>query len=453
MTATQDLVVAGKPAYVAVIDTDTGAVKFDLRYHVTDEPEEHWGRPYGLLQAADIDGDGYRDVILMSVNVEQYIAVLHNKAGTALEPAWSQYIDRDYPADIKDIHIDVSSLTDLNHDGRKELAISLYDETGDNAWHTVVIAADKGFHQRSLDQVDHDFHGCYDVNGDGRKEIITSITCSRNIEPFGRVEIIDPADGTVIAAMDDLAFFTGLTILPDANESILPTINNGASIARAWSLLADGRSGIVVTQKSHPDALKILTVRNGTCHLQDIRSDSFAKALLTHSLVTNKDPVNHAPHFSIAQDAQQTVTGVLLTTCGPDRQLVLSTNDDQVLAGTPDLTRPGRFKTLCTLDGTKPAAWIGNAGSIICTMQDDAHAVTVNRCDDDGTYHSIAMIKLPMPFHPYVHLMPYTDHQQFRLFVGLKSGRSTLGLRSVRSERPGTVVRSGHWPAVPVRSR
>jgi hypothetical protein len=53
----EDIVLAGKPSYLAVIDSDSGAVKFDLHYPIAGE--DGLGRPYGLIQAVDLDGDGY----------------------------------------------------------------------------------------------------------------------------------------------------------------------------------------------------------------------------------------------------------------------------------------------------------------------------------------------------------------------------------------------------------
>src|SRR5262249_52679008 len=74
-----DILLAGKPAYMAVIDIDTGEIRFDLKYSVPGE--EHAGRPYGLLQAVDLDGDGFRDAVMVSCQVEEYVAVLHNQQG------------------------------------------------------------------------------------------------------------------------------------------------------------------------------------------------------------------------------------------------------------------------------------------------------------------------------------------------------------------------------------
>ena len=53
-----DIILASKPPYTAVIDADTGQIKFDLQYPV-DGPA---GRPYGLMQVIDLDGDGFRDI-------------------------------------------------------------------------------------------------------------------------------------------------------------------------------------------------------------------------------------------------------------------------------------------------------------------------------------------------------------------------------------------------------
>src|SRR5207248_6454367 len=57
-----DLVVAGKPGYMGVLDSETGAMKFDIHYQVPGE--ENLGRPYGLLQVGDMDGDNRRHTVV-----------------------------------------------------------------------------------------------------------------------------------------------------------------------------------------------------------------------------------------------------------------------------------------------------------------------------------------------------------------------------------------------------
>ncbi len=77
-----DIVLAAKPSYAAAIDGDSGRILFDLHYPIPDI--EHEGRPYGLIQAVDLDDDGFRDVVIASCQVEEYIGVVRNCAGSRL---------------------------------------------------------------------------------------------------------------------------------------------------------------------------------------------------------------------------------------------------------------------------------------------------------------------------------------------------------------------------------
>jgi len=61
------------------------------------------GRPYGLVQAVDLDGDSYDDVVVASCQVEEYVAVLHNEAGKALKLLWSQFVEKDFPSDLRHV--------------------------------------------------------------------------------------------------------------------------------------------------------------------------------------------------------------------------------------------------------------------------------------------------------------------------------------------------------------
>jgi len=107
-----DVVLAGKPGYIAVIDATDGRTKFDAHFDVPGA--DHLGRPYGLLTATDIDADGYKDVALLSCQVEEYIVILHNEHGKRLVPLWSQFVQQQLPDDSHELRPNITSLIDLN---------------------------------------------------------------------------------------------------------------------------------------------------------------------------------------------------------------------------------------------------------------------------------------------------------------------------------------------------
>jgi hypothetical protein len=149
-----EAVIASKPTYIGVIDSDTGDIKFDLAYDVWHSPIKRLGRPYGLMQLIDLDNDGFNDVVVVSQEAEKYIGVLRNKNGKQLELLWSQFIDHGFSADEKVVRPRTTSVIDINGDGKKELVLGLFNYNGDQKWHTIVIDPLKGFESKLLDLPD-----------------------------------------------------------------------------------------------------------------------------------------------------------------------------------------------------------------------------------------------------------------------------------------------------------
>ena len=132
-----DILLAGKPTYFAVINSDTGEIKFDLQYLIAGEPGT--GRPYGLLEAVDMDGDGYPDAVMISSQVEKYIGIVKNEGGKSFKLEWSQWFEHELPHNLYDLSPNATSLVDLKGDGKREIVLGFYDATTDKRWHTIVL--------------------------------------------------------------------------------------------------------------------------------------------------------------------------------------------------------------------------------------------------------------------------------------------------------------------------
>ena len=172
-----DILLAGKPTYFAVIGSDTGEIKFDIQYPIAGEAGT--GRPYGLLEAVDVDGDGYPDAVMISAQVEKYIGIVRNEGGKSFKLEWSQWFEHELPYDFYDLRPNLTSVVDLKGDGKREIALGFYDATTDKRWHTIVLNGFGGWTNRLADLPNRYFWGCYDLTGDGHLDIVTSTELER----------------------------------------------------------------------------------------------------------------------------------------------------------------------------------------------------------------------------------------------------------------------------------
>ncbi|MBP6965307.1 MAG: VCBS repeat-containing protein [Armatimonadetes bacterium] len=405
----KDIVLAGKPGYMGVIDMNTGDVKFDLQYEVAGG--DHSGRPYGLLHAADIDGDGFRDAVMVSCQVEHYISVLRNNGGKSFSLAWSQFVANDLPLGDKELRPNITSLADVNGDGRKELVIGAFNIDGDNRWHTIVFNAMDG--TRLADLFGRYFWGCYDLDGDARPEIITGAEKERLLTPAAAIQAVDgralrdigeirgaglvfmdgalPDDTAFHARRDTPLYLKGLVVNRSGNEY-------------TWHIV--GGSSQLEPFKVGPAAREVL-LSEGTLERVDLRPEKPAGPSATWPLV------------SVAEGR---------------RELVMSLSDGRVIGGEPDLSRSGRLTNEWTVRGTSPSIWIGPDGRrLVCAFGEEDNRVAVYRpSPGECGPEPVAVIETPLPTEkPYstrstAELMPFGT-AAMGLFVGLRPGVHNIG--------------------------
>ncbi|HZP81324.1 MAG TPA: FG-GAP-like repeat-containing protein [Chthonomonadaceae bacterium] len=129
-------IVIGTYDRVLVIDGRTGQNKMRL--------ETPLGRNYGTLVVKDIDGDGYPDVVLLADVLREHVAVVKNEGGKALRLLWDTFYEQNYPEDHKALRVLTDSVDDFDGDGKTEIAYSLFDDTADAKWHTLIVDAISG---------------------------------------------------------------------------------------------------------------------------------------------------------------------------------------------------------------------------------------------------------------------------------------------------------------------
>lgn len=149
---------------VMVFDGLTGVKKWECRWDN--------GRNYGYTEVGDLNGDGHPEVVVLGDYMIQ-MSVLTSD-GNSLKLKWSKAIDYNVFQKKVVIHTGVSPVADLNGDGKKELIVSVYNQTGDCRWHVMIYDAFTG--KPLADLPDWHVDGVVDLNGDGKSELLLGKT-------------------------------------------------------------------------------------------------------------------------------------------------------------------------------------------------------------------------------------------------------------------------------------
>ena len=413
-----EVVVAGKPAYVGVVDLDTGAVKFELRYPVAGgEPEI--GRPYGLVQAADVDGDGYRDVVVVSYQVEQYLAVLRNQGGKGLALAWSQYVGATYPVGSRELRADPSSLADVNGDGKLELVVGLYGASGDERWHTVVFDTLGGYQARLADLPGRYCWGCRDLNGDGRPEIITTPTQERACTFPATVQAVEGKGFEEVAALEGASLVLLAGRLPE---------QVGFAASRAAPLWVEGAggTGLLVSRQGQEQLWRL---EGGKPVLQPFAASWLSRLVLFSQGGGRMARADLAVRQPPSRQPAVAASGPLVAVANGRRELILSLSDGTIIGGPPDLSQPGKFLASWRVRGVMPAAWIGPGGErIVCAVEPSPTGISLyqptageEQAAPVARFAAALPVRLAGLPRSTAQLIPCGDGQM-RLFVGMTPG-------------------------------
>lgn len=431
-----DIVLSGKASgvYQAVIDADTGALKFDAHYDVEGGD---WGRPYGLLHAVDLDSDGKPDIVMVSYQVEEYIAVARNVGGKRIEKIWGKFIEKDWPTDEKELRPQVTSLADVQGHGKVELVVGVWEN---NRWRTLIIDPLKDFSAQRGTLDGCYFWGCYDLTGDGVPEIVVSQEGRRRP---GRVTTLLALDGKTfqpVAKLADAAVFTS------ADSDVPPDVSFMALRRNPVFLkTADGVSGILVRRFDYgkEDGIYLWGGKAG----MPIGACRVANAGMTRIDLHNHDLLLSDARGNVRQygrnlkpvgarvATQGRVCQPLVWNAGGKRELVVDAAGGMVLGGAPHFGQNGKRKGAWRVAGSMPALHVDSAGQNRLSVADlsdpDAptlliyrHRVVAQR--GAGLRPAILSAK-PVRIsltHPLLALIPFGD--VFRLFVNLRTSGAHL---------------------------
>ena len=167
---------------VMIFEGTTGRKETELRYHHS--------RPYGWFGLADVDADGHMELVTLGdfqghVDVLKYAPA--RPEAERLSVKWRRDIEQNIEARSKWPQVGPRPLADVNGDGRPELILNLFNDTGDGQWHAVALDAANG---RTLWDLPRRFvQGSADVDDDGVEELFTMATNGELVPTCGTIEL------------------------------------------------------------------------------------------------------------------------------------------------------------------------------------------------------------------------------------------------------------------------
>lgn len=415
----EDVALAGKPGYYAVIDAETGAPKFSLQTAI--RGAEQIGRPYGLVAAEDLDGDGYRDLVMISCQVEEYAVVLRNERGRGFRPLWTQFVEQDLPDDIREIRPNITSVSDVNGDGRREIVVGLFNWKNSGKWVTALLDPERGIDSPLAELPGRYFWGCYDLDGDGRPEIVTSEEPVRRTAPFSTFHVTDGR------TLKDLASVSGAGLSPGGARLPNDVAFYSSRKTPFYAKLPDGRAGIVVTRSVAPGREYLLRLEAGKAQLDPFRVDGTSRTVLASGespKLRTLPKLRQGPGAGVFGYAMPAVA-----VAGGMREMILARSDGKIEGGRASLSAPGRLIGSWTMPGKLANIWLGpNGRRVVCTAEEQRLRIASPR---SGASYPVTEIATPHPVYLNLNtrsaptVLPFGEKRLY-LFVGLQTGAHTL---------------------------
>lgn len=425
-----DILLAGKPAWVGTLDGDTGRLLFDARYEVQGSPDA--GRPYGLVAAADLNGDTFPDAVVASCQVEEYAGVLLNEGGQGFRPLWGRFIEHDLPRDDFELRPQTTSVVDLDGDGRPELVLGLFNESRDGRWRTVVIAPLAGFAARRIELMDRYFHGCHDLDGDGRPELITSRETARRRGTTTTLVAVDGRTGSDRAMLEGGTLVTPARPLPEGTGFF-------AERFTPWFVQPPGEIGGLVVRPAGSTVEHVWRIVDGQSVLTRFEPSWLSRLVSVASPAEATGPLDR----QIQGDPGGTgwaVSQPLVVEAEGRRELILERADGTLIGGVPDWGTPGALVRSWTCRGVCPAVWLGPDGERLVAAFDPVDDQMHLYRPGAGDSPAAPLLSVPLPFAPHREpgmLLPFgTDTPRFH--VTMKTGVHTLA--SLCVDRAGGIL-------------
>lgn len=151
-------------------------------------------RGFGL---GDVDMDGQMELVTIG-DFQSHIDVLEfdpaRPEGERLGVKWRRDIERDIDRRKKWPQVGPRPLADVTGDRRPEIVLNLFNGTGDDHWHVVVVNAATG--EQVCDLPRRFVQGTVDVDNDGAAEFFVASTNGVVVHSCGTIELISVKGGT-----------------------------------------------------------------------------------------------------------------------------------------------------------------------------------------------------------------------------------------------------------------
>ena len=147
----------------------------------------HQLRKRGYVCAADIDGDGYGEIVI--IGCFPYHVDMINFDGKDLSFGWTHIFDDKIERAFKVSKALTNSVGDFDGDGKYEVLVNVFNDEGDGKWHSAIYEAASG-------EKKYDIPGAYayniaDADGDGKHEIFCIETTGQAIPQKGTLKVYE----------------------------------------------------------------------------------------------------------------------------------------------------------------------------------------------------------------------------------------------------------------------
>ncbi|WP_146605076.1 FG-GAP-like repeat-containing protein [Jiangella anatolica] len=198
------------------------------------------GRNYGQIQLIELDGDGRLELVEVCDGVTLHVAAVDSDAD-GLGLLWDEFVE--FPESGKALRTTVNGIGDLDGDGRVEIAVSVFDHTGDGRWHVLVVDAIDGFGTVKADLADRYLWGVQDLDGGGTSQLLVGVATSQTPAAVADLEVYALDHAGAWAPVWSLA---GAQYVMDPHTPVPATLSPHSRTGRSEILRAGPLASFVV---------------------------------------------------------------------------------------------------------------------------------------------------------------------------------------------------------------